>query len=112
MDHNKIIGRQGEEQAIRYLQKHGFSIIQRNFRTQYGEIDIIAEKNEIIYYIEVKKRLNTHFGKPYEAINTKKLHRMIITAEVATNMLGIIGEYKLLVIEILKNTITVTEVEL
>lgn len=52
-DHNKT-GQLGEDIAIKYLKNKGFSIIERNFRKKYGEIDIICEKHGKIHFVEVK----------------------------------------------------------
>lgn len=48
------IGKLGEDIAVKYLENKGFSVIERNYRKKYGEIDIIARKDEIIHFVEVK----------------------------------------------------------
>lgn len=68
-------GKIGEEIAVKYLQKKGYQIIQRNFECHQGEIDIIAKEKEEYVFIEVKTRTNIKYGKPKEAVNTvKKKH--------------------------------------
>ena len=66
------VGKEGEEEATKYLEKQGYKIIQRNFECRQGEIDIIAkDKNEYVF-IEVKTRQNRHYGMPCEAVTEKK----------------------------------------
>lgn len=67
-----IIGKIGEDLAVKYLEQIGYKVIERNFECRQGEIDIIAlDKNEIIF-IEVKTRTNIRFGVPIDAINEIK----------------------------------------
>ena len=77
----KKVGRWGEEIAAAYLLKKGYSIIDRNFFTPEGEIDIIAlheEKEEqVLIFVEVKTRTSEKFGYPEEAVTSKKLNRML-----------------------------------
>ncbi|MCR5201921.1 MAG: YraN family protein [Lachnospiraceae bacterium] len=69
-----------EEKAAKYLENKGFSIVERNYYTWYGEIDIIARKNRELYFVEVKYRKNANFGYPEEAVGAKKLHNMRLAA--------------------------------
>ena len=73
----KQIGDYGEDLACEYLIKNNYKIIERNFRCKQGEIDIIAKdikKNELVF-IEVKTRLNFHFGSPAQSVNNiKQMH--------------------------------------
>jgi len=81
MINNKIIGQKGENIAKNYLIKHGYRIIESNFRTKIGEIDIIAKKNKLIVFVEVKTRSNLLFGCPYEAVDYRKQQKIIKTAQ-------------------------------
>lgn len=67
------LGRLGEQKAGEYLQKQGYQILERNFRTGWGEIDIIARDNQFLVFVEVKTRLSKKFGIPEEAITPVKL---------------------------------------
>lgn len=69
------IGQKGEDIAVKYLLKKGYTIIERNFSCRQGELDIIAkDKNEIVF-IEVKTRTNKAYGEPIDAITYyKKKH--------------------------------------
>jgi len=72
----KNFGKLGEIKASNFLIKKGYSIISKNYSTRYGEIDIIAQKNRCIYFIEVKTRSNDSHGMPYEAVNYTKINHM------------------------------------
>ena len=66
------IGNYGEDIACSYIEQKGLKIIERNYRCEFGEIDIIAYDNEYIVFIEVKYRKSLKFGYPSEAVNKKK----------------------------------------
>ena len=74
------VGKLGEKIACKYLISKKYNIICTNFRTRFGEIDIIAEKNQEIVFIEVKTRLSKKFGYPAEAVNLKKQNHIIKTS--------------------------------
>ena len=78
---NKATGKQGEDLAVNYLSKNGFTILHRNWRHRYVEIDIIAYKEKILHFIEVKTRTGTAFGLPEEAVSKKKMEQMKLGAE-------------------------------
>lgn len=69
-------GHRGESIACDYLQRIGYTIVKRNFRSKYGEIDIIAENDTHIIFVEVKSRSETVsqkiYGRPATAVNRKK----------------------------------------
>jgi putative endonuclease len=69
----KDLGKKGEEIAEKYLIKSGYKIIERNFRTKYGEIDLICEKDSSIIFIEVRTKSNLEFVSPEESISSKKI---------------------------------------
>jgi putative endonuclease len=75
------IGDKGESLAIKYLKNNGFSVIQKNFRTPAGEIDIIAKKGGVIHFFEVKTRYGLRYGHPFEAVTAQKKRRMKKVAE-------------------------------
>lgn len=71
---NKLsIGKFGEDLAVSYLKKHGYKIIERNFRIRGGEIDIIALDKDTLVYVEVKTRSSHQFGLPEESVGYHKL---------------------------------------
>lgn len=71
--YKKNLGKIGEKIAASYLENNGFSIIKKNFQTKFGEIDIIAKKQNTLFFVEVKTRSNLNKGAPYEAINKNKI---------------------------------------
>lgn len=80
LNNNRILGNIGERIAKIYLQINGFEILKCNFRTKFGEIDIIAKKNNYIHFVEVKTRTkNIIEGR--ESINTNKENHIWKTAE-------------------------------
>lgn len=77
----KQIGDKGEDRAEEYLKSLGYEIFERNFRTRFGEIDIIARDGEALCFVEVKTKSNSQFGSPAEMITPKKLEKIIRTAK-------------------------------
>lgn len=67
------LGAIGEQEAARYLQERDFRILHTNFRTKIGELDIVAQKKETVVFVEVKSRIGDFLGKPYEAVNHRKI---------------------------------------
>jgi len=65
-------GKVGEELACHYLQDNGYLILSRNYRSRFGEIDIIAKKGNCIAFIEVKYRKSNKFGEGFEAVSRQK----------------------------------------
>ena len=74
--YQKNLGKTGEDLALDFLKSHNFSVLEKNFRSKFGEIDIIAEKNHSLYFIEVKTRSNLNHGAPYEAVNKRKIYHI------------------------------------
>jgi len=75
-------GKLGEQIAGDYLTKKGYRIIRQNFQTRFGELDIIAAKDNFLVFIEVKLKIGTAFGRPEEMITQKKLSQIKNTAEM------------------------------
>ncbi len=73
----KLLGKKGEKQAEKYLKKNGYKILERNYRTPFGEIDIIASDHKVLTFIEVKTRSNTAFGSPKDAVDKRKQKHII-----------------------------------
>jgi putative endonuclease len=73
-------GKKGENDAVQYLKKNGYRILERNYRTQLGEIDIIARDEKTIVFVEVKARRSTRFGHPKWAITPGKKRNMSMVA--------------------------------
>jgi putative endonuclease len=79
--YKKLLGAWGEQQAEVYLINHGLIIIDKNFRTRAGEVDIIAREEDELIFVEVKTRTNSEFGFPEEAVTETKLEHLIEAAE-------------------------------
>ena len=82
MSRQKIFGKFGEDCAAKFLETEGYKIIARNFRIRSAEIDIIAQKDDVIAFIEVKARSDIRHGLPSEAVNLRKQKKIIEAAEV------------------------------
>lgn len=66
------LGTENEKRAGRYLERHGYQIIEYNYRCKLGEIDIVAKDGEYLVFCEVKYRSGTRSGHPLEAVDAKK----------------------------------------
>lgn len=71
----------GERRAAKFLEKNGYAILHRNFRCPFGEIDIIAQKGDVICFAEVKTRSGDYFGAPNQAVDKKRQKRYIDSAK-------------------------------
>lgn len=78
--HN-ILGKEGEEKAADYLVRQGYSLRNRNWRSGKKELDIIAEKDGEIIVVEVKTRKNTDYENPQDAVNEKKIRRIVAATD-------------------------------
>lgn len=67
------LGMEGELKAVDYLDREGYAILRRNYRCRWGEIDIIAEKEGVLCFVEVKTRRNLKHGTPAAAVDRRKL---------------------------------------
>ncbi len=81
MTRNQSVGRWGEQAAADFLCQHGYEIVGRNRRTPHGEIDIIAQKDGLTVFIEVKARTGQAFGPPEVAVTPRKQAHMLACAE-------------------------------
>lgn len=70
------VGRAGEKTAAALLREEGFRIIKRNFSTSLGEIDIIAEEDDVLCFVEVKARTSRAYGNPAESVTPRKQHQI------------------------------------
>lgn len=76
------LGKSGEDLAARYLIQKNYQIIERNFRSKLGEIDIIARQGKTLIFCEVKTRLSSSYGHPFEAVTTNKQNKIRKVAEL------------------------------
>ena len=75
------LGKYGEDFAAEYLKKNKYKILERNYKNRYGEIDIIASKNKVTVFVEVKTRFSSSYGSPYEAVDFYKRRRITNSAK-------------------------------
>lgn len=102
----KVLGRIGENMAEEMLKAEGYEIIRRNYYTRYGEIDIIASKADVIYFCEVKTRMNLDYGLPREAVTRTKVNHMKHAASEFLMELGEVTDIDFMVIEIYADMIS------
>lgn len=81
-NHRNEFGSMAEDLALRYLQKHDLTLLERNFRSRFGEIDLIMQENNTIIFIEVRSRKNTAFLHPVETIDQRKRNKIRKTSQV------------------------------
>jgi len=90
-------GDAAEEQACRHLGRSGFTIVERNYRTKGGEIDIVARKGDVLVFVEVRSREVPGFGTPEESVTPAKRRRIVAvplaeaTSTLKTVDMGIYG---------------------
>ncbi len=72
-EHNEL-GKKGEELAVNHLEENGYEILERNWVFQKAEIDIIAQKDEVLAIVEVKTRSSLDFGSPQDFVKPKKFN--------------------------------------
>ncbi|OAZ03450.1 YraN family protein [Flavobacterium succinicans] len=88
--HNEL-GKQGEELAVEYLQKEGYTILATNWIFQKAEIDILAQKGDILAVVEVKTRTSIEFGLPQDFVKSKKIQLLVkaVDAYVTLNEIDV-----------------------
>ena len=79
--YKKLLGRIGEKEAVSYLKKQGYAIVEKNYRNLFGEIDIIAKDGEYTVFTEVKTRTGEEFGAPSEAVDYRKRQKYVKIAQ-------------------------------
>jgi putative endonuclease len=101
-DHNEL-GKLGEELSVAFLQKNGYDILETNWIFQKAEIDIIAQKDNILAVVEVKTRSSIDFGLPQDFVKPKKIQLLVkaINEYVVSNNLDL--EVRFDIIAIHKN---------
>ena len=79
--YKKLLGKVGEKCAVKYLKKNKYKILEQNYATHFGEIDIIAKDSDYYVFIEVKTRTSDKFGEPMEAVTDFKQRHIIRSAQ-------------------------------
>lgn len=108
---SKEIGDFGEDIVCQYLTRNkGMSILDRNWKNRYCEIDIVAKKDSVIYFVEVKYRKSERYGDGFEAINDRKLTKIAFAAEYWVTAKSWQGDYQLLVASVNPNGVEIIEI--
>lgn len=102
------LGKRGEQLAEEYLVKYGYAVMHRNWRHSHYEIDIIAQKNNVVHFVEVKIRSSKTFGFPEENVTRKKFKFL---TQAADEFLFLNQHYKHIQFDILSINVVNTEVE-
>lgn len=100
--HNEL-GKEGENLAVEFLQKKGYTILERNWRFKKAEVDIITQKNNVLAIIEVKTRSNNYFGNPQDFVNPKKIKLLVEAVNKYVISKNLDVEVRFDIIAILKN---------
>lgn len=82
---NSKTGKQGEDIAVETLRTKGYVILERNWRNKFGEIDIIAKKDGVLVFVEVKTKIGELFGLPEEMVGKQKLQKIRHMATIYMN---------------------------
>lgn len=80
MDQRSANGRQAEQQALRYLEARGLRLLERNFRSRHGEIDLIMRETDFLVFIEVRYRRSRAYGGAAASVDRNKQARLVSTA--------------------------------
>ncbi len=99
--HNEL-GKEGELQALNYLKKNGYQILEKNYRYLKAEVDIIAKKGTVLVAVEVKTRSTDFFGNPQDFVNQKKIQLLLSAIDYYVNKKDLDVEVRFDIIAILK----------
>lgn len=102
---NKTTGNKGETLAAEHLMRKGYKILGRNYRSKWGEIDIIAKIDQTVVFVEVKTKSTDQFGEPWEMVNPWKIEQVKKMGEVWCREYGWEGRVRLDVVGVYLNEI-------
>jgi putative endonuclease len=98
-----ITGKQGEDAAAQYLLQQGYRILEKNWRFEKAEIDLIATIENLLVFIEVKTRNNENFGYPEDAVKPKKQALIAKAADAYIELNHYRGEVRFDIVSVIKN---------
>lgn len=101
-DNSQNLGKNGEQEAVKYLEKKGLKIIELNWRFGKLEVDIIAKDKEELVIVEVKTRATDAFGEPEVFVDKKKQSRLIKAANAYIHQVDFNGETRFDVVSVLE----------
>ncbi len=93
MGKTRDLGRKGEDLALSFLEKRGYKLLERNFNTRWGEIDIVVCKNGVLHLVEVRTVSRGGLLDPREALTRKKQDHLWRTVEIYLQRSGWHGDY-------------------
>lgn len=110
--HNEL-GKKGEQLAVDFLLKEGYNIIERNYRFDKAEVDIIAQKEDVLAIIEVKTRSTADFGNPQDFVKPKQIQRLVKAVDeyVTANCLDVEVRFDIIAIVKEKNQFHIEHLE-
>lgn len=76
-----ILGQKGEDIAARYLEEHGYTVLDRNWRCGHKELDVVARTADTIVFVEVKTRACADYGDPQDFVTDRKIRRIVNSAD-------------------------------
>ena len=88
-----ITGRSGEVEALGFLKRKGYKILETNYRTPFGELDLIAKKGDFTVFIEIKTRITSSLGPPYISVTKAKERHLIKSALSYLKRYGLVDSY-------------------
>lgn len=100
--HNEL-GKKGEEISVKFLQKKGYEILERNWRYKKAEVDIIARKNKVLAIVEVKTRSSNYLGNPQDFVSRKKIKLLVEAVNEYVTSRDLDIEVRFDIIAIIKN---------
>ena len=111
-EHNEL-GQLGEDLAVDFLQKNGYEILDRNWRFQKAEIDIIAQKKDVLAVVEVKTRSSLEFGLPQDFVKPKKIQLLVkaVNEYVIRKDLDVNVRFDIIAIHYTKQNIDIEHIE-
>lgn len=104
--HNSKIGKLGEDLATDFLKENGYKVIDRNFYTRYGEIDLIAQRGDEILFVEVKTRSSDKYGYPEQAVDYRKIKHLLLAIKIYFKVNNLSSFWRLDIISVELNTLT------
>ena len=110
--HNEL-GKKGEQLAVDFLIENKYDIIERNYRFDKAEVDIIAQKNDTLAIIEVKTRSTTDFGNPQDFVKPKQIKRLVKAVDeyVTVNNLDVEVRFDIIAIVKENNTFNIEHLQ-
>ena len=97
MEDRKDIGKKGEDEAVQFLHHSGYQLLERNYRVKKSEIDLIASKDGLLIFVEVKARSSNAFGFPESFVSEEQANRIMLAADEYQflNNLTFLSNYKI-----------------